>query len=88
MTSLLHNGALSCVISVGFSCSGSWLLSKEEGAELLCSHCSRDQLGECGQQEGAGKCKFLESLENKKVVYWGLPLPFISDLHFQNCLWQ
>ena len=68
MTSLLHNGALSCIISVGFSYSGSWLLCREEGAKLSRSHHSRDQFGEGGQQEGTGNCKFLESLENEKVV--------------------
>ena len=76
---------LSCILSVGFSYSVSWLLCREEGAELLCSHHSRDQLGEGGQQNGAGNCKFLESLENKKVVLrgrgWvgipvGIPLAF------------
>ena len=81
MTSLLHNGALSCIISVGFSYSGSWLLCREEGAKLSRSHHSRDQFGEGGQQEGTGNCKFLESLENEKVVLrgggWvGIPLAF------------
>lgn len=62
-----------------WTAAGNWLLCKDVGAEHLCSHCFQDQLWEGGWQEVAGNCKFLESLENKKVVlfFWGgTPLAF------------
>lgn len=73
-----------------WTAAGNWLLCKDVGAEHLCSHCFQDQLWEGGWQEVAGNCKFLESLENKKVVFFfwggGLPLPFVGDLDFQKSL--
>lgn len=55
-----------------WTAAGNWLLCKDVGAEHLCSHCFQDQLWEGGWQEVAGNCKFLESLENKKVVFFFL----------------